>query len=139
MKAIVVHDVQDAKPMSNPFTRFLSNEVDDDPLIAFIDYWDRLEALVISIYKNDAAGSEDEREYEQVWPWLIENYPVWRSEFRPYWSQSGTGGGLEREDPFTRLLAAPSAAEIAGDWTLMQALPAAREALNLFVLEKKSK
>lgn len=125
--------------MPNPFTRFLSSEVDDDSLIAFIDYWDRLEALVISIYKNDAAGSDDEREFEKVWPWLTENYPVWRSDIRPYWSQFATGGELEREDPFARLLAAPSAADIAGDWTLMQALPAAREALNLYVLEKKSK
>jgi hypothetical protein len=125
--------------MANPFTSFLSSDLDDESLITFIGYWDRLEMLVVSVYRNDAAGSEDEREFEQVRSWLSKNYSSWQNLLQPYWRQSRTGRQLTREDPFARLLATPSAADFVGDWTTMQDLPAAREALNRFVLDQLSK
>ena len=139
MTAVVDDSPQDEKPMSNPFTRFLTGDLVDESLIEFIGYWDRVEALVISIYKNDAAAARDEREFEKVWKWLNRHYSGWESILRPYWNQSKGGERNGREDPFARLLAIGSAAEIVGNWALMQALPEAREALNLFVLNRKSK
>jgi hypothetical protein len=124
--------------MANPFTRFLARDLDDDSFVTFIGYWDRLEALVVSIYKNDVAGRMEEREFEQVWNWLSKNYPRWQIALRPYWTRSRTGGKAPQENPFAHLLAARSAADFVGDWSTMQSLPAAREALNRFVLDQRS-
>lgn len=125
--------------MANPYTRFLSADLDDDSLSLFIDHWDRLESLVVSVYRNNAAGSEDEGEFDQVWPWITENYPNWQSALRPYWRQTTAGGQEVKADPFTHLLEVKSAADIVGDWTIMQVLPAAREALNRFVVDQTGK
>ena len=125
--------------MANPYTRFLSADLDDDSLNSFIGHWDRLENLVVSVYRNNAAGSEDEREFDQVWPWIAENYPKWRSVLRPHWRQVTARGQKLQEDPFARLLEVKSAADIVGNWSIMQELPAAREALNRFVLEQTGK
>jgi hypothetical protein len=40
-----------------------------------------------------------------------------------------------REDPFARLLAAGAARDFAGNWAAMQTLPAAREALNRWLMD----
>lgn len=125
--------------MANPYTSFLSADLDDDSLSSFIDHWDRLESLVVSVYRSNAIRSEDEREFNQVWPWLAENYPKWQSALRPHWRQATARGQKVKADPFAGLLEVKSAADIVGNWTLMQELPAAREALNRFVLEKTGK
>lgn len=125
--------------MANPFTRFLSADLDDNSLISFISYWDRLESLVVSVYRNNAADDEHAPEFERVWAWLGEDYPKWQSALRPYWRQARAGGQSVEEDPFARLLKVNSPADLAGDWSLMQQLPAAREALNRFVLDRTGK
>jgi hypothetical protein len=125
--------------MANPYTKFLSADLDDNSLSSFISYWDRLESLVVSVYRNSVADREHAREFEQVWAWLGEDYPNWRSALRPYWGQAKAGGQPVEEDPFARILNVKSAADLAGDWSLMQQLPAAREALNRFVLDQTDK
>jgi hypothetical protein len=40
---------------------------------------------------------------------------------------------MTEQDPFLRLLAAEQASDFVGDWEAMQYLPAAREALNLYI------
>ena len=125
--------------MANPFTRFLSSDLDDDSLVAFISYWDRLESLVVYVYRNEAAGREEEREFEHVWAWLNKSYSKWQMVLQPYWRQSKTKGHLLQEDPFAHLLAARSPSDFVGDWSTMQRLPAAREALNRFVLDEANK
>lgn len=39
----------------NPFTQSLLKQISDSKLASFVTYWDALEALVVRVYKSNAA------------------------------------------------------------------------------------
>ena len=124
------------KDIINPFTRFLSQRSDDDAFAAFIAYWDRLERVVVGVYraKLDEATAADE--YRAVWPWLRARYPRWAETLRPHWQATRAAGEPTQTDPFALLRALAAPADIVGDWRAMQHLPAAREAINRYLCEQ---
>jgi hypothetical protein len=121
----------------NPFTRFLlgSGRKEDQALQTFVERWDALEALVIRVFRSKGAETADEAQYQQLRPWLKDNYPRWQERWQPYWQEALVGGLPVAQDPFQRLLTAEKAADFVGDWEAMQYLPAAREALNRYIQE----
>lgn len=120
----------------NPFTRFLSQWTKDRSLAEFISYWDRLEKLVVLVHREKMTLSVAEPEFAQVWPWLRQNYGRWAEVLRPYWRQTKAAGELTQTDPFQLLLGIESPSAILDNWHAMQHLPAAREALNLFLRDQ---
>ena len=118
----------------NPFTRAILKRIKDRRMSDFVRHWDALEALVIRVYKTGEASTEDEADHRRVREWLQKNYPRWQSELDPHWRSARIAGELATEDPFAYLIARSSAAEFAGDWRAMQSLPAAREALNEYLI-----
>jgi hypothetical protein len=120
----------------NPFTQFLRQWSHDDYLDEFVTYWDRLERLTIQIYRRKISTEAAQPEFDIVWPWLRVSYGRWQTELSPYWQQSKAAGQPAQTDPFALLLAKQSPADILGDWAAMQHLPAAREALNQFILNR---
>ena len=125
-----------AGDVMNPFTRFLRQWTDDKDLHKFVEHSDALEALVVRVYKMGEATPADEAEYQALRRWLQTNYASWEATLRPYWQQATVQGTLVQTDPFKALLRAERAADFAGDWSAMQRLPAAREALNRLVLAR---
>lgn len=124
----------------NRFTRFLRQwSSDEEELGLLIQHLDALEALVIRVYKGKAATPADEAEYGKIRLWLEAHYPAWQDALRPYWQEALVGGRPAAEDPVSRILRAPAAANLVGDWGAMQNLPAAREALNRLVLARSEK
>lgn len=119
----------------NPFTRALLKQLKSRDLEQFVAYWDRLENLVIGVYKQMSAGPEEEVEYRAARAWLLKHYPKWRETLRPYWQTAKMAGETAREDPFEALLATPLANGFVGNWQAMQTLPAAREALNEYLVD----
>jgi hypothetical protein len=124
----------------NPFTKFLRHRRGNGNFDRFVSYWDRLEWLTIQVYKEqvDASSSEVEAEFAQVWPWLRQNYGRWQDELKPCWRQTRAAEAPAKSDPFLLLLAADSPKSILGNWRAMQHLPAAREALNHYLLQQPS-
>lgn len=122
--------------MTNPFTRYLSQWSADRRLHHFVDYWDRLELLVVQVYREKMTPAEAQPEFEAVWPWLREAYAGWAETLRPFWQQTRAAGAPTQRDPFRLLLAFERPEAILGDWGAMQHLPAAREALNQLVLSR---
>lgn len=120
----------------NPFTRFLNQWSKNSSLTEFINYWDRLEKLVVLVYRKKMSLAAAETEFSYVWTWLRKNYEGWSAHLRPYWQQTKAAGEQTKTDPFQLLLDIEVPADILGDWRAMQHLPAAREALNLFVQEQ---
>lgn len=118
----------------NPFTRFLSQWSQDHIIAQFIPPWDTVEALVIRVYKSGRATAEDEESYRRVRASLQKIYPQLAEGLRPYWQQTKVGGKLEHGDPFLFLLTADRAADFVDNWVALQHLPAAREALNQYIL-----
>jgi hypothetical protein len=119
----------------NPFTKAIAARVRSRQLKVFIARWDALEALVVRVYRGHAATDAEEVEYATLRGWLTEHYPAWRDSLEPHWRQAMRGGKLSVDDPFAFLFAPERAAQFLGSWAHMQALPAAREALNRLILE----
>ena len=128
----VVRDAQ------NPFTRFLSQWSSDGDFAAFIEQWDRLERVVVGVYRAKLDTAEAAAEYHAVWPWLRRAYPRWQEALRPHWQATRAAGEPTQVDPFVLLLAIAAPADIAGDWRAMQHLPAAREAINRYLVENQN-
>ena len=119
----------------NPFTKSIAARLKSQQLKQFIQHWDALEALVVRVFRSKAASATDEAEYAELHRWINAAYPEWRGRLAPLWRQALRGGMPCEDDPFLFLLAPESATVFAGSWAHMQALPAAREALNRLVLE----
>jgi len=120
----------------NPFTRTLLEQLKDRRLVEFVVHWDSLEALVIRVYKEKTASEADEREYSDLRLWLQKKFPGWQAHFQPYWQKARIAGELARQDPFTDLLAVPRAGGFIHNRRAMQTLPAARQALNEFLVDR---
>ena len=120
----------------NPFTRFLRSQRRMTPadLELFIERWDRLESLIINVYRRGAVDAETERVYTDLRAWLAEHYRDWAASLEPFWRASREGRAAPASDPFARLLAPAAAAAFIDNRPAMQALPAAREALNRYLL-----
>ena len=118
----------------NPVTAALLKDIEDVSVIEFVALWDEFEELAIAIYKR-AAASEAER---QRFGALIESasiaYPALESALQPHWRGIRVKGQELAEDPFVTLLKLSDADAIIENWAAMQLLPAAREALNHYLL-----
>lgn len=119
----------------NPFTRFLRQWTTDANLHTFVEHCDALEALVIRVYKQGQAAPADEAEYQALRRWLKANYASWKGPLRSYLPDRADSdeGTL---DPIEELLLVERAAGFVDNWSLMQRLPPAREALNRLVLKR---
>ncbi len=117
----------------NPFTKFLRRGRNQPDFDLFVDYWDRLEALTIRIYKEQVDEATADSQFNTVWPWLREAYGRFQPILGPYWRQTRAAGALTTSDPFLLLLDLQAPADIRDNWRAMQHLPAAREAINLYL------
>ena len=122
----------------NLFTRAILKQIGDPDLREFVMRWDVLEFLVIRVFRAKAASREDEDEYRQLRTWLSKNYSRWQAALTPYWEQARVAGEPAKHDPFLFLLSGSTSGWFAGNWAAMQHLPAAREALNQFLIDRVS-
>jgi len=118
----------------NPFTRFLNQWSRNKPFAEFIAHWDLLEQITIQVYQQKMEPDVARADFDRVWPWLRQQYPHWEPALRPFWQQTYAAGQLTQTDPFRLLLHIQQPEAILGDWNAMQHLPAAREAINRFLL-----
>lgn len=119
----------------NPFSKFLSQWSTDAEFEAFRERWDELERVVVGVYRRKMTHEEAAPAFERVWPWLREAYPRWQPALEPYWRQTRAAGAPTDRDPFLIFLEKQRPADINGDWNAMQHLPAAREAINRYLLD----
>jgi hypothetical protein len=120
----------------NPFSRFLGQWSRNRPFTEFVARWDDLEVIVVRVYRQKMTPDAARPTFEQVWPWLRQHYPAWEAALRPYWQQTNAGGRPTQTDPFQLLLAFDQPEAILDNWTAMQHLPAAREAINKYLLRE---
>ncbi len=120
----------------NPFTQALMRRLEDSRLEAFIERWDTLEALVIRVYRRGRATESEKEQYARLRAELRVEYPRYRQDLRPYWEAAGDLAAEPEGDPFERLIAIPEAGQFADNWTAMQTLPGARQALNEYLVAR---
>ncbi len=120
----------------NPFTRFLTNRLGQQSIAEFAKHWDILERLVVTTFKAKGPTAADRKAYVTSRAWLLKHYPNWQAQLTPYWQGKLIGGKPAEADPFLRLLDPETADGFVDDWVAMQTLPAAREALNEYIVAK---
>ena len=118
----------------NPYTRSLLQRIENPALHDWVEAWDQLESLVVEIYRTEAAGPDAQNEYRDLKQRLITGYERWKDELRPHWDGLQAGGEPVQTDPFQKLLEPESAQGFLENWRAMQTLPAAREALNSYLI-----
>jgi hypothetical protein len=120
----------------NPFTRAILKHITDPVLGEFVVHWDALEFLVIRVFRAKAASQPDQAEYRHLRSRLSRDYPRWQEALRPYWQEARVAGQAASQDPFRFLLSESDPGWFVGNWSAMQHLPAAREALNQFLIDQ---
>lgn len=124
--------------MSNPFTRFLQSLRPDNPrreVEQFVVWWDMVEAIVVDVNKRGSATDEERVAYVQARAELLRDYTkMWSPRFAFHWTQTLEAGNPTPSDPFLRILAPATADGFVKNWAAMQALAAARETLNRYIL-----
>lgn len=129
-------------PATNPYTRWLRGVIalsggqagppSTPTPDAFIADWDRLERLVIDVYRRGEADGQDEAEWQWLRSALTDRHDA--ATLTPHWQGVRAGGQALAMDPFLALTAITRAADLVDNRGAMQLLPAAREALNRWLL-----
>lgn len=123
-------------PPGNPVTATLLRQIADARLRRFVAAWDGLEALVIRVYRSGAADRAAGRQLARLRRRLRRSYPAFRAGLAAYWPAMKAGGEPVGEDPFAALLATRRAADLIDNRRAMQLLPAARQAINEWLLDR---
>lgn len=121
----------------NPFSKSLLAGAANADLAELVGHWDVLEALVIRVFRGKAATDADALAWRNTRAWLRVAMPRWDAALAPHWAGRKIGGQPATQSPFDDLLVPAEATGFAGNLRAMQTLPAAREALNLLILENQ--
>jgi hypothetical protein len=122
--------------MTNPVTVQLVRRIKDRRIRRFVERWDALEALVIRIYKSEETAPDDQKAYRRLRRALRRGLRRYDEALGGYWPGMTVGGEPTRKDPFMALLAPKRAKAFVGNWRAMQQLPAARQAINEWLLDR---
>ena len=124
----------------NPFTKFLSQFLKSasNDIATFIGHFDQVENLAISVYKRKAIAPKDTKTFENSFRWLQTHYPDWEEQLASYWPPTLVGGKPAPMDPFRRLIYVEGPESFIDDWEALQYLPAAREALNQYLVDQSN-
>lgn len=122
--------------MPNPFTRFLLQGSKHDRLHEFVLKWDHLEALCVETFKTKTFSESDAAAWKILRKKVAREYEYFEAALQPFWRATMIKGHYVQKDPFRWILSTTELSEIPENWGLMQRLPAAREALNQFILSK---
>ena len=123
--------------MANPYTNFLRRMQGnrEAALATFVAWWDGVEAIVVDVNKRRSATDEERAAYAEARAALLADYDsVWAARFAPHWPLTKEAGAMTPSDPFPRILAAATADDFVRNRRAMQALAAARETINRYVL-----
>ncbi len=122
----------------NPFTKSIATALRSRSINTFVRHWDALEALVIRVYRARAASAVDAAEYLSLNKQLRPFHKDLAARLEPLWQTALMGGAPAGEDPFALVMASSDAGGFVDNWRAMQALAAAREALNRLILEAQA-
>lgn len=120
--------------MPNPFTRFLNSNQPDRQLDRFIRLWDALEERCIDTYQAGDCTPDENMEWQELRANLQTAYRTVADLLAPHWKTATIKGRPVDRDPFLHILQTRTLEEVIDNWSLLQHLPPAREAINRCIL-----
>lgn len=125
--------------MPNPFTRFLNSNQQDRHLDRFIILWDAMEERCIDTYQAGDCTPDENRDWQLLRANLRKAYGKVSELLAPHWKTATIKGRPVDKDPFLHVLQTGSLEEVIDNWSLLQHLPPAREAINRCILAQQQK
>ena len=120
----------------NPVTQTLVEQIHDSALIDWLEAWDKIEQVVIRVFRGAAVSRRDEQDFIATKRWLIKRHPTYANALDPYWRNALIkGSGPATNDPFESLLAFEQARDFVGNFEAMKLLPAVRQSINEWLLD----
>ena len=120
----------------NPVTLTLVDQIHDAALIEWVEAWDKIEQVVIRVFRGAAVSRRDEQDFIATKRWLIKRQPDYAEALDPYWRVALIKGfGPATSDPFETLLAFEQASDFVGNFEAMKLLPAVRQSINEWLLD----
>jgi pimeloyl-ACP methyl ester carboxylesterase len=123
-------------PAGNPVSASLLSRLKDEPLHNFVANWDALEQLAVAAYRDQQHDAAREARFRELLSKLLEAYPRWENALSRVLQSIFPLPRGEEQDPFARILSGSSLAVLQNDWELMRSFPQAREAINVYLLER---
>lgn len=123
----------------NPVTKSLIERISDQELVEFVMLWSGLEELVIRVYRSNRALNNQISVFSEITSNLNVRYPAWESKLAYFWKSLKVGKKPILADPFNRLLALESIADIIGDPEVIQILSVTRDAINKLLIDTINK
>jgi hypothetical protein len=120
----------------NPVTQKILDDLNDPTLTQFVNGWGQLEQLIIAVYRSGEATRADIRQHKALRKALQGDYAAYAEQLAAYWPETTIDKKKATEDPFTTLLSVKNARKFVGNWAIMQTLPAVRQALNEWLVDK---
>lgn len=123
----------------NPYTAHLQSllppgRAEDIALAEFVAGWDHVEAFVIRVFRANIADSADASEWDELRRALAARHAAFADILAVHWPLALVAGERCAADPFRALLDVATASSFVANRTAMQTLPAAREALNRWLV-----
>lgn len=119
----------------NPVTAMLLEKVDSQELRGWTEAWGRLERMLLAVYRSGAVLDEQRRAYRRLRSEIRVDYGRWEADLKVHWQSAQVAGVPLERDPFVYLTTPEDLTAGFVTWQVIQILPAAREALNSFLLE----
>ena len=123
----------------NLVTQTLIERIGNHPITNLVRWWDLFEAAVIQVYKTRTVSEDDRKTLVAARREIMRVYARWQETLKPYWLDLRIEGEPVSSDPFRTLLAVEPPESFVENWTAMQTLPVAREAINRFLLDQIAK
>ena len=123
-------------PPGNPVSASLLSRIEDEQLHNFVANWDTLEQLAVAAYGDQQHDAARELRYRKLISTLRKTYPHWEKALRQALEDIFPHSRGEDQNPFTHILSASSLVVLQADWELMRRFPHAREAINVYLLER---
>lgn len=123
----------------NPVTQSLLKQLNDPQLNTFAADWDALTELVIEIYQQKSLTFAQQELFFELQERLRAAYGRLAADLEPHWRTARVKGELVVGDPFRAVIEKATAKEFVENWDAMRTLPAAREALNMMLMERIEK
>jgi hypothetical protein len=121
---------------ANPVTDNLMSRIDDQRLQGWVERWGRLERLAVDVYRRGRVGWWTQHLYRRLRRQLISEYANWKDALAGHWVNQTAGGRPLAADPFASLLAIEDAVDLVENWRALRLLPAARQALNEYLMAR---
>jgi hypothetical protein len=123
----------------NPVTVSQLSRLDDDARHTLVEAWNALERIAVDAYRDHRNNAERRAQHSRLRGVLLKSYPGWETGIEDARRSQAAPGQNSEHHPFRQILNVSSLDGLQDDWQLKRCFPQAREALDVYLLDRLAK